>query len=181
MSDTPFPLPTIQVASPCDAPWEAMPGDDRTRLCPQCSRRVYNLAALSRREAEELFRQTEGRLCVRLYRRADGTVLTSDCPVGLWRLRRTAALVAGTAAALLLAAAGWANSPGLPTRGSLAEVARGHLPPRFQAFLDWIDPPPLLGAICPPSRRPARPGNPEGVDPQNVPQPPEAREPGLED
>ena len=41
---------------------------------------------------------TQGRLCVRFYRRADGTVLTQDCPVGLRRAigltwARTAALV----------------------------------------------------------------------------------------
>ena len=181
MSGAMFPLDTIQIASPCAASWDAMPGDDRTRFCPQCSQHVYNLAGMSRREAEGLLRQTEGRLCVRLYRRADDTVLTSDCPVGLRRVRRTAALVAGTAAALVLAAVGWGNSPGLPTRGRLAEAARGHLPPPLQRILDWIDPSPVMGAICPPRRLPVPAGGPAGVDRKDLPQPPEAREPGSEE
>jgi hypothetical protein len=166
MSDAAFPLDTIQVASPCNASWEAMPGDDRTRFCPQCSQYVYNLAALTRREAEDLLRQTEGRLCARLYRRADGTVLTADCPVGLRQARRMAALVAGVAAALVLAALGWAGTPSRPMRGELARVARGHLPPPLQAVLDWLDPPAAMGAICPPGPPPAQGGPAATDDPQ---------------
>src|SRR5213078_2882686 len=30
----------------------------------------------------------EGRLCVRYYRRADGSILTKDCPIGLRALKR---------------------------------------------------------------------------------------------
>jgi hypothetical protein len=181
MSDATFPLDTIQVASPCGASWEAMPGDDRVRLCPQCRQRVYNLAALSRREAEDLLRQAEGRLCVRLYRRADGTVLTDDCPVGLRRLRRTAALITGAAAALVLSAIGWATVPANPVRGSPAGALRGRLPQPVQAILDWIDPPPTLGAICPPRPLPGGNGNPAGVDGENLHQPPDAREPAPEE
>ena len=39
---------------------------------------------MSRTEAENLLTNSEGRLCVRFFRRADGTILTQDCPVG-WR------------------------------------------------------------------------------------------------
>lgn len=49
---------------------------------------VYNLSSLSRGEANELIRRSEGRLCVRLFRRTDGTVLTRDCPVGVRALAR---------------------------------------------------------------------------------------------
>jgi hypothetical protein len=35
---------------------------------------------MTRRDAEALLKQTNGNIC--LYRRADGTVLTEDCPVG---------------------------------------------------------------------------------------------------
>jgi hypothetical protein len=181
MSDAAFPLDTIRVASPCDASWEAMPGDDRVRLCPQCARRVYNLAAMSRREAEDLLRQAESRLCVRLYRRADGTVLTGDCPVGLRRLWRTAALATGAAAALVLSAIGWATVPAVPVRGNLAGPLRGHLPQPVQAILDWIDPPPIMGAICPPRPLPGGYGNPAGVDGEDLHQPPDAREPGPDE
>jgi len=59
-----------------------MMGTERTRYCGECKLNVYNLSAMTRTEAERLLMQSEGRLCVRYYRRADGTVLTKDCPVG---------------------------------------------------------------------------------------------------
>jgi hypothetical protein len=82
------PLDHVKIASPCTADWESMLGDERRRFCGQCELNVYNLSAMTKREAEGLINQTEGRLCVRFYRRADGTVLTQDCPVGLRALRR---------------------------------------------------------------------------------------------
>ena len=68
-----------------------MNGDDRVRFCHHCHLNVYNISALSRSETESLIASTEGRLCARLFRRADGTVLTKDCPVGLRALRRRVA------------------------------------------------------------------------------------------
>jgi len=65
-----------------------MTGDNRVRFCDHCRLNVYNISELSRFEAEALIASTEGRLCARLFRRADGTVLTKDCPVGLRALRR---------------------------------------------------------------------------------------------
>ncbi len=45
---------------------------------------VHDLAAYTAAEVDALLRHREGRrLCVNLYRRADGRVLTRDCPVGL--------------------------------------------------------------------------------------------------
>ena len=43
---------------------------------------------MTREEAEDVIRGTEGRLCVRFYRRRDGTILTQNCPTGLRALRR---------------------------------------------------------------------------------------------
>jgi hypothetical protein len=73
----------LTVATPCTADWDAMSGDDQARLCLQCRRHVYNLSAMTAAEAVALIREKEGELCVRLYRRTDGTVMTADCPVGL--------------------------------------------------------------------------------------------------
>ena len=72
-----------------------MIGDDRKRYCGDCKLNVYNLSGMSRGEAENLILNAEGRLCVRFYKRADGSILTKDCPVG-WqavkrRISRTAA------------------------------------------------------------------------------------------
>lgn len=88
------PLEHVKVAAPCSADWEKMVGDERMRYCDRCSLHVYNLSGMTRREAEALVTSTEARLCVRFYRRADGTILTRNCPVGLSALRRRAAHVA---------------------------------------------------------------------------------------
>ena len=76
-------LDQIQIASPCTADWDQMSGDERVRHCGQCDLNVYNLSDMANADAEALIRTHEGRLCVRLYRREDGTVITADCPVGL--------------------------------------------------------------------------------------------------
>jgi Carboxypeptidase regulatory-like domain len=93
-------LDNIRVASPCLASWEKMTGDDRVRYCQECKLDVYNLSDMNRAEAEHLISSREGRLCVRFYRRADGTILTRDCPKGL---RALTARVSRIAAAVLSA------------------------------------------------------------------------------
>ena len=95
-------LNQIRIASPCPVSWEQMIGDNRVRFCGECQLNVYNFGELSRTEAEELLRSTEGRLCGRLYRRADGTVITKDCPVGFRAARRRVAKVATAAFATLV-------------------------------------------------------------------------------
>jgi hypothetical protein len=92
----------IKVASPCSADWDQMSGDDRMRFCDLCNLHVYNISHLSRKEAEALITGAEGRLCARLFQRADGTVITKDCPVGLRALRKRAAKVAGAACTVVL-------------------------------------------------------------------------------
>src|SRR5215203_5565274 len=99
-------LDSARVASPCHVSWDKMTGDDRVRFCQQCQLQVYNIAELTRREAEALMARTEGRICARLYRRADGTVLTKDCPTGLRAARRRLGRAAGAAFAAVLALCG---------------------------------------------------------------------------
>jgi hypothetical protein len=79
-----------------------MPGTDRVRHCDQCNKNVYNLSEMTRRQAESLLRETEGRLCARLYRRADGTILTSNCPAGLRAIGRGISRVAGAAMSAMM-------------------------------------------------------------------------------
>ena len=99
---TPIALNNLRVASPCRADWTQMSGDDRVRHCSECKLNVYNLSEMSRREAEELIASREGRSCVRFYRRADGTVITRDCPIGLRHLVRKVSRVAGTVLSALM-------------------------------------------------------------------------------
>jgi hypothetical protein len=128
----------MQIASPCSASWDDMAGSDRVRYCQQCRRNVYNLSAMSRAEAEELVRQRETqRLCIRFYRRHDGTMLTADCPVGLRKLRRAAlrswgALVGGLAAVLALFVVGLYFSR--PERRSVRQAEP------LASLLDWLQP-----------------------------------------
>ena len=58
------------------------------RFCGQCRQNVYNVEAMSRGEARRLIAAREGRLCVRILRRPDGTVVTADCWARLRAARR---------------------------------------------------------------------------------------------
>lgn len=80
-------LNKLYIAAPCSVPWDSMEGDDRIRHCGQCALNVYDVSKLTTREAAELIRNKEDRLCMRLYRRADGTIITDNCPVGLRKIR----------------------------------------------------------------------------------------------
>lgn len=94
-------LDRIKIAAPCPITWEQMKGDERVRFCHHCQLNVYNLSSLTKTEAEALLASSEGRSCARLYRRRDGTVLTSDCPVGVRALRRRVARTAAAVFALV--------------------------------------------------------------------------------
>jgi len=145
-----IPLDQITVASPCHASWDDMTGDNRARFCGRCEKHVYNLSGMTRTRAEALVNQTEGKLCVRFYRRSDGTMLTQDCPVGLAALRRPLYLVGGLAAAFVFAALGVA------TTGAFVLV-RFHdggerMPGPIQTVMDWIFPPPVcVMGMAPPA------------------------------
>lgn len=118
-------LDQIRIASPCRADWDAMQGDDRVRFCAECGKNVYNLSAMSRPEAEALVVEKEGRMCARFYQRADGSALTSDCPIGV-RIKtvRVSRRIGFAFSGLLgFAAAAWAQSPSVPI-GVLLEATK---------------------------------------------------------
>lgn len=75
-------LDEVSVAAPCPVNWDAMEGDSRMRFCTLCQLNVYNISEMPRKEAEALLTNQSGQLCLRLYRRQDGTLITKDCPVG---------------------------------------------------------------------------------------------------
>ncbi len=83
-----FSLEQIRIAAPCSVPWDSMQGDSRKRFCEQCQLHVYNISDMTRQVAEEFLQQEKGRVCINMYKREDGTVLTQDCPVGLKAIRR---------------------------------------------------------------------------------------------
>lgn len=98
------PLENVEIASPCSQDWNQMIGTDRKKFCGECKLNVYNLSGMTKQEAENLLINSEGRLCVRFYRRADGSILTKDCPVGWQAIKRRVSKTATAAASLLFAA-----------------------------------------------------------------------------
>ena len=96
------PLNNIKIASPCSANWDEMYGNERKRFCGDCKLNVYNLSGMSRQEAENLVTSSEGRMCVRFYKRADGSIITQDCPVGWAKVKQRARMLATAAFSLIL-------------------------------------------------------------------------------
>ena len=142
------PLEGVRVAAPCPADWEKMVGDERVRYCGRCSLHVYNLSGMTKREAEGLVANAEGRLCVRYYKRADGSILTRNCPVGLRAVKQRVSRIAGAA---LSAALGFFAGLGLnfgfapaPLRHTMGQmIATPH-------ELERPEPPPLVEISRPP-------------------------------
>ena len=97
MSKYTNPLDNIHIASPCSANWDEMFGDARKRFCGDCKLNVYNLSDMTRQDAENLILNSEGRLCVRFFRRADGTILTKNCPVGWQAVKQRVSRIATAA------------------------------------------------------------------------------------
>lgn len=105
-------LVRARVASPCGERWETMLGEGAVRSCSRCEKKVFDLSLMTLGEAEALVQaeQRDG-LCVRIHRRADGTMMFSDCEVGARGVRRrrwAAGLAAGIAGSAALA---WAAAP----------------------------------------------------------------------
>ena len=100
------PLNNLKIASPCSANWNEMVGNERSRHCGDCQLNVYNLSGMTRTEAENFLINAEGRVCVRFFKRADGTVLTKDCPVGWQAIKRRVSKTATAFASLIFAALG---------------------------------------------------------------------------
>lgn len=96
------PLDHVRVAAPCTADWEQMRGSEKVRFCAECNLNVYNLSGMTKKEAEQLIIQNEGRLCVRFYRRTDGTILTNNCPVGLRAIKRRLSRTANAVVSMVL-------------------------------------------------------------------------------
>jgi hypothetical protein len=103
-------LNRIEVASPCHESWDEMTGDQRERHCDKCEQTVYDLSGLTRDEAKSLVSKTESgeQVCVRFRRRADGTVLTADCPTQVRKTRSRWPQVRSVAAGLFALAGGLA-------------------------------------------------------------------------
>jgi hypothetical protein len=148
-----------------------MAGDDRVRFCSHCSLHVYNLSAMSRHQAEDLIAVREGRTCVRLYRRADGTVLTQDCPVGLRAWRRRLVWIGAVAAGLLVAVIGITAAVLGSAAARRGDDGNNPTVSVIQQIKNWLfpsPPPPVVGMMVPVAPPPIPP--PPEPEPPPVPQ-----------
>ena len=102
MSRFDSPLDNVRVAAPCGADWEQMIGKERARFCGHCNLNVYNLSSMTKSEAESFIARNEGSVCVRFYRRRDGSIITDNCPVGLLAIRRRMSYIARAVASTAL-------------------------------------------------------------------------------
>ncbi len=93
-------LDRICIAMPCSIGWDNMKGNDEVRLCGGCNKNVYNISAMSKKRAEQILQETE-RPCVRLYRNADGSIVSDECPNWLKPIRRTWKKCIGLAVSVL--------------------------------------------------------------------------------
>jgi hypothetical protein len=104
---------------------------------------VYNLSAMSSDEAANLIREAEGRVCVRLYRRADGSVMTRDCPTGLRAVRQRVSRAVAVSFASVFSIIGLFSLAerlrATPTMGAMAVPAQPVSAP---------DPLPVMGEIA---------------------------------
>lgn len=151
----------IKVASPCSEKWESMAGDERRRFCAKCQLHVHDLRSLSEAEATELLRGASGRLCGRVFQRADGTVLTKDCPVGVATLRRRLVMSVVAVAALFVAVAGLVTEARTQSHHAAGPARIGDtLRSQFRAareslrstaifgpLIDRLDPPMVVGKL----------------------------------
>lgn len=97
-----FDVNKLRIAAPCHFNWENMSGDERVRFCQSCKLNVYNISEMTTAEVTNLITKTEGRICGRIYRRSDGTVLTKDCPLGVRAQVKRATKFAGAVFASII-------------------------------------------------------------------------------
>ena len=167
-------LDVLVVDDPCTLEWDTMLGSGAVRYCRLCRQNVYDLSDMSRAEAEEIAFAEED-VCIRFYRRADGTVVTKDCaPTRVERARRASRRALGAvgtvfalglgALALLPTAGAWGKGKltGAPTPSAgkvpTSPPPEGESPPHVQEpsadaprERDWVPEPTV--PMHPPSPR----------------------------
>jgi hypothetical protein len=79
-----------------------MSGDEKKRFCSECNKFVYDFSQMTRRQVEAIVSIHRGRMCARITRRPDGSLLTLETPpVHPVVARRASPVVNATLAAIL--------------------------------------------------------------------------------
>lgn len=166
-------LDQVRVASPCNASWDEMLGDDRVRFCTSCEKNVFNLSAMTREDAERLLAERmSGELCVRFHQRADGTVMTQDCPVGVSRKRRKLAVLAAAGAGAMALAVTSMVTKTMGKPAVMGEMQAFDTPTRDTSV------PVLVGSVAAPMDT-VPPVHPETETPHATPPSPIIKEPRM--
>jgi hypothetical protein len=110
-------LGRVRPASRCQAHWDDMVGDERTRFCGQCGRNVFHPWVNPFVGVGAGLGTESGKPPLRLYRRSDGTLLTADCPVAVRRRRHRIAACTALLTCTLAAVFKWSSPPPLARTG----------------------------------------------------------------
>src|SRR5215510_11108097 len=95
-------LDKLQVVSPCSTDWDRMSSDEKKRFCSECNKFVYDFSQMTRRQVKAIVSIHKGRLCARITRKPDGSVVTAETPpVNPVVARRASPVVNATLAAIL--------------------------------------------------------------------------------
>jgi len=135
-------IDSLQIAKPCSASWDDMKGDARVRHCGACKLNVYDLSSMTRADATALVQAKEGKLCIRMMKRADGTVITEDCVDRLSDARRAG--VSTFAIALAFTGAMFAAACGV----GAGQVGDDEIP-QVETEVRAMMPTPMMGAPMP--------------------------------
>src|SRR5688572_23973306 len=77
----------LPIKTPCSADWEKMNGDDVVRFCETCQLSVFNISAMTDKDAAKAIKDNSSRMCARVWQRPDGSTYTDNCPYHMRRLR----------------------------------------------------------------------------------------------
>lgn len=61
-------IDSVEVKTPCTEEWDQMTGTNKIRFCSHCAKDVNNISEMTRKEAMNLIRASNGNICVRYYR-----------------------------------------------------------------------------------------------------------------
>ena len=148
----------LMIAAPCSKKWEEMHGDHRRRYCGDCRLFVYNVPELTPEALVRAIESSEGDFCGRLYTRADGTVMTEDCPVGhAARARRKVIAAFAFVTTLVATALGVARLPSVGAAGpeaALTTSARPAVVAPAPATDEAVTTPPARAPVVTPPPKP---------------------------
>jgi hypothetical protein len=121
-------LDSIRIPQPCSTEWEQMIGDDRTRFCNECNKHVYNLSAMTRRQAEAIIEASRGKLCARVIRQEDGTTVVRDDAIlpdaGLHHIRRASPIASAVVSAMMAVSPVMAAQTSVPAKQSASVLSQ---------------------------------------------------------